>query len=123
VADTPEIQEITKNQALREESQCLHGQIEEAITEIIHLEDIVHRRSFDEPLPQPNEETITPLFHIKNPRVSSTFPTHTLWPLQSNTPTLPTTEEIIEEYERAQVDEERIMCVNKLGVAMSISSK
>jgi hypothetical protein len=31
-----------------------------------------------------------------------------LWPLQSNTPALPTTEEIIKEYERIQTDEERI---------------
>jgi hypothetical protein len=55
-----------------------------------------------------NAKDITPLFHIENPRLSASFPTHTLWPLQSTTPTLPTTEEIIEEYERLQADEERI---------------
>jgi regulator of replication initiation timing len=108
VADIPEIQEITENQTLQEESQRLRGQIEEAINEIIYLEDIVHCRSFDKPLPHPNAEDITPLFHIEDPRLSASFPTHTLWPLRSTTPTLPTTEEIIEEYERLQADEERI---------------
>jgi hypothetical protein len=78
------------------------------INEIINLEDIVHCRSFDEPIPHLNEETITLLFHIKNPRVSAIFPTDTLWPLRSTTSMLPTTEEIIEEYERLQADEERI---------------